>query len=500
MDYTKVPRALIYKDRTDIDEFPVIERFDPPQMEARFLDALEERPFIKESYDAPELILQIFNNARYITTLICLENHPNHYLHKYLAIAGSNSRNITIVNHVVPATMALVRNYLCNYFTVYIGSKIVEEITNHFNTDAWKKDTIGGQDDFYKLLVGYSLDNEIVDPSSVHPLWISDEDFKPRDIKETIKDPLFTARDISENIDYILDTLQNSVEIFDEEIEPLNIMYKKVESWFPSGIDDNLNKELALGKIDTRLKKLDPNNAYEFFNIMNDIEKELYYGQGRSSATKEKISKYLKKTLGFDLEEIEAAYQSAKQVDDETENIINDNDAGDKSSEEESKQDDIKEVNKEEWDSQYDDVFDSRLNPEKIFKKLEKMDNPRVTDDYPRFFVFFKVLLYLGWIEKSQNKFLKWANCHWKCKWNKEYNFKFGNNIKKELRDTHLSKWSSATLPNSDIGDAYRTLAIDVFSKLTETVNGNKIIDRSSFYNKDAKVRINDGKNLEYPY
>ena len=115
-------------------------------------------------------------------------------------------------------------------------------------------------------------------------------------------------------------------------------------------------------------------------------------------------------------------------------------------------------------------------------KKLEKMDNPRVTDDYPRFFVFFKVLLYLGWIEKSQNKFLKWANCHWKCKWNKEYNFKFGNNIKKELRDTHLSKWSSATLPNSDIGDAYRTLAIDVFSKLTETVNGNKIIDRSSFY------------------
>ena len=50
MDYTQVPRALIYKDRDDLDNFPVIERFDPPQMEARFLDALEQRPFIKKSY------------------------------------------------------------------------------------------------------------------------------------------------------------------------------------------------------------------------------------------------------------------------------------------------------------------------------------------------------------------------------------------------------------------------------------------------------------------
>ena len=317
MDYTKVPRALIYKDRDDLDNFPVIERFDPPQMEARFLDALEQRPFIKKSYDAPELILQIFNNARYITTLIRLENHPNHYLHKYLAIAGSNNRNITIANHVVPATMALVRNYLCNYFTGYIGSKIVEDITNHFNTDAWKDDTIGGQDDFYKLFIGYTINNEIVDPSSVHPLWISDDDFRPRDIKETINDPLFTARDISENIDYILNTLQNSVEIFDEEIEPLNNMYKKVESWFPSGIDDNLNKELALDKIETRLKKLDPHNAYGFLKIMNNMEKSLHNGTPISSKSKEEIDKYMKETLGVGIDEIEAAI-AANQ--DDTEN------------------------------------------------------------------------------------------------------------------------------------------------------------------------------------
>lgn len=187
MDYTKVPRALIYKDRKELDDFPVIERFDPPQMEAQFLYALENRPFINEAENASELILKIFNNARYITTLIHMENHPRHYFQKYLNKARENETSIIMCNHVMPATMALVRNYLCNYFSYYNGSKIVEDITNNFNTNAWKEHTIGGQDDFNKLLIGYTLDNKIVDPSFVHPLWISDKDFNPRDIIDAIE-------------------------------------------------------------------------------------------------------------------------------------------------------------------------------------------------------------------------------------------------------------------------------------------------------------------------
>jgi len=312
MDYTKVPRSLIYKDRDDLDDFPISMQFGFPSMEGNFLEALEQRPFIKESYEAPELILKIFNNARYITTLICLENHPNHYFRKYLRIAGSDDRSITIANHTMPATMALVKNYLCHYMpNRYSGSKIVEDITNNFNTEAWKEMTHGGQDDFYKL---------VIEDRFNHPGWIVDKHFEPRDIRDAVGDPFITVHDISENIDFILESLEKGVEIFDEEIAPLNAMYKKVESWFPSDLDDNLHKELALGKIEKRLKKLDPNNSFEFFYLMNDIENSLYNGTPLHSKTKEEINNYMKKTMGVSMDEIEAASVKS-QDDDENEKL-----------------------------------------------------------------------------------------------------------------------------------------------------------------------------------
>lgn len=310
MDYTKLPRILIYKDRKDLDDFPVNSKFDYQFMEEAFLKILESRPFIKELYEAPEMILNIFNNARYITTLICLENHPNHYLRKYLKIAGSDDRSITVANHAMPATMALVKNYLCHYMpNLYNGSKIVKDITCNFNTIAWKEHSSGGYDDFDKLVIS----NDIIPYG-----WLSDPNFKPRDMREIVDDPFVTARDISENIDYIMESLEKDVEIFDEEIAPLNTMYKKVESWFPSDLDDNLHKELALGKIEKRLKKLDPNNAFEFFNLMNDMEKSLYNGTPVPSKTKEGINKYMKKTIGVDMDEIASA-SVASQDDDEIE-------------------------------------------------------------------------------------------------------------------------------------------------------------------------------------
>ncbi len=154
----------------------------------------------------------------------------------------------------------------------------------------------------------------------------------------------------------------------------------------------------------------------------------------------------------------------------------------------------------EEWDNQFDDVFDPMLDPQEIFKVLEKKSDPRVTDDYPRFFVFFRVLLYIGWIKNHQKNFLKWANCHWKLNWTKDYNFKFGNNIQKELRDTDMDKWDDKTCNGSDIGKAYRNLAIKVMSALTEKVNDGMLIDRSGFYREGVADRINDGKKMRYPF
>lgn len=312
MDYTKLPRHLLYKDRKDIDEFPIYSKFDYQTMEEVFLEALEQRPFIRDAYNASELILQIFNNARYITTLICMENHPHHYFHKYLEKAGSNDNDLTIANHAMPATMALVTNYLCHYMTeIYDGSKIVNQINNNFDNNAWRDLTRGGQDDFLRLIIG--------DRSK--PLgWLTDSNFEPRNIREIVDEPIINAHDIFVNIDYIMTSLKNGVENVDDEVTILLFMHKKLDNLFLSDLNDNNLKTLALKKIDTRLKMLGPNNPYEIQNPLNERENGLHTDHDVFPETKENIRIYVMNTLGIDLEEIESTTHS-KQTDDEIEKM-----------------------------------------------------------------------------------------------------------------------------------------------------------------------------------
>ena len=233
----------------------------------------------------------------------------------------------------------------------------------------------------------------------------------------------------------------------------------------------------------------------------------IVYGENKKKVNlDEVIEKKAKDVVNKQLEEINA-------TDADIDEIFADmygQDLDDKVNQELAEEEDTEEIEGEEnfeedevqdeWDDSYDGVFKEELNPQTIFNKLENMTYTRVTDDYPRIFVYFKVLLYLGWIENHQKNFLRWANCHWGFDWKYDYNFKFGNNIKKELRDTEMSDWNDKTCNGSDIGKAYRSLANKVLDVLAEKVNDGKIIDRMEFYKKGVKNRINDGKKLEYPF
>lgn len=503
MDYTKLPRHLVYLDRKDIDDFPVYSRFDYTTMEESFLDALERQPFIKESYDAPEMILKIFNNARYITTLICMESHPNHYLRKYLEKAGSNDRRTTIANHAMPATMALVKNYLCHYMpSQYADSKIVEDITNNFDTKAWKEYSIGGQDDFYKLVIDYDYTVEH------HPGWLCDPQFKPRDVREFVTDPLVTARDISENIDYILESLEKNVAIFDEEIAPLNAMYKKVEAWFPSGIDDNLHKELALSEIDTRLKKLDPNDAYGFFNIMNEIEKNLYTKSPISSKTKEEINKYMKKTLGVDMNEIASAASPCDQTDAEKEEVkacalesktekadekINMEWNGDDEENEECEDDDEGKgtLGVPVYDTTYDYIFDQRVKPQALFNAMKGIKYSNKITDRRFYYVAYRVFDAINYFSKgtSEHQYLQWVNLHFNDSENRWiddhdhiYLFRFKLDGTAKKLKVHPSKWNAIKM-YSDLATIHYELAQDLKNTFTFVIddNGAELKDSKSY-------------------
>ncbi len=78
MDYTKVPRILIYKERSSLDDFGVYESKSFNAILYESLMTLEDlKPWIKGSFHE---ILRLFNDAYYFLTLIFLEKCPlEHY-------------------------------------------------------------------------------------------------------------------------------------------------------------------------------------------------------------------------------------------------------------------------------------------------------------------------------------------------------------------------------------------------------------------------------------
>lgn len=153
------------------------------------------------------------------------------------------------------------------------------------------------------------------------------------------------------------------------------------------------------------------------------------------------------------------------------------------------------------WDDSLDAVFDSRINPVKVFLELKDENRPKFKSPYSRFFVFYKVLEYMHWVTGTQTEFLKWVNLHWQCGWSKSNHFKFSGHIPIELRDTPLSDWYAHIVPNSDIGLDYRLLAERLFTLLTSsTVKGERWLkDKTDFYKEGETDFINNGF-LKHPY
>ena len=301
MDYTIVFRQLIYKDRTDIDDFPVDEtdNTDFLTMESVFMEKLEARRFIKDSFNAPELILMIFNNARYITTLIYSENHPQHYLHKYLKIAENDSRDIIMCNHAMPATMALVVNYLLHYLgESFFGSKIVKAIIENFN-DWDTKGASEGKQDFYDLLIDRTSETD------KYPRWATDEgEFPRRDIKDVLNDTDIDPYEIIGDLDYIIqetfgmysgepecplimktikalmENFERTEQIHETTREMLDIAYQKLKKAYPhAGLkwEENVSTPLQsgfdVGGLDVSLQ------SSRMLNPLFDSEREELLGQ-----------------------------------------------------------------------------------------------------------------------------------------------------------------------------------------------------------------------------
>ncbi len=200
MDYTKFPRQLIYRDRTDMNEFDVEKT---GTSDGWFLDNLKKRPFILKTEKAADYALRIFNDAHYICTLFFLQDHEELYFAKYLSIAAHDEDDEIWTQHGMPATMALVYNLMLPHSREF-GEKEYKNPYEKFRKYIWRhfwsdeKSALDENDDFFDLV------QDTLYPNT------SGYEFEPISIYDIIKK--VPAQIIAEGIDYVRGDIIGRVE------------------------------------------------------------------------------------------------------------------------------------------------------------------------------------------------------------------------------------------------------------------------------------------------
>lgn len=233
MDYTKLPRYFVFKDRKDIDEYDV--QTITPEYE-RLLKSIGEKPYdgfktidqqmfeaVESSYivqldGARKYVCDIFNTAHYITTLILMEQHPmlnfRTYLDKADEVGAEHGRKDP--NHIPlqGMTMALVYNYLRTLNPRYLNMvDFAEKLENYFSSRFTPSEAIsysmGGKMEHsvvQAILAEQLFNKNMLTPEECQALAIKIKDFLPRPIDEVLQESNYV--DIYGHLDYIEECMQ----------------------------------------------------------------------------------------------------------------------------------------------------------------------------------------------------------------------------------------------------------------------------------------------------
>ena len=193
MDYTQVPRALIYKGRTDLNDFGVK---NPGTINNLLFKQLNQQALMSVSR-AREVALRCYNNAYYLCTIILLEANDfpelrvSDYVDKILEIEKNNR----YVDEVCLASMAMACLLLAAYDPERYGRDSV----------MWKKIYVRCTHyQWYHMPVNKIFLNMMSgEYSSTSPL--SYTEFAPRDIIEVIEN--CSVGDLQVYAEYICERL-----------------------------------------------------------------------------------------------------------------------------------------------------------------------------------------------------------------------------------------------------------------------------------------------------
>lgn len=479
MDYTKIPRKLLYKEKKDLEEFMVN---DEKTMDGEMFKAIQKSSIILLD-GASKYVLEIFNTTYYIVTMILLERYPILYMTKYLDIAdkiGSapNSTN-TFHTRFKCMTMAMVSNY------------IRALNPNHFDVDAFQTQL----DDYFAELSHYRSEkreirnytNSLLDFFTVSSFDVHPDRFLPRPIIGALDECY--CRDVCENVDYI------KPRIMELEADQMKAATQKFfERMIYLGDElpnDDLNAEVNFAKeaMEEVLIKIDPKYIPLSERIKN-FESYVDDYMKRHTITEEEIDEICSDdnaptdTSSGEKDEIirrqqETINEQQKRIK-ELEDIVASSSGG-------------AVVTKPDWIDWFDDdVFKPNFNAEKIAEAIKVIVAPHLST-HCYWYVVFRVLGKICWLADgaTQKAFLKWANAHFSLGWKGEQQFKFSeiNDSIKKVAD--IDDWDKYTMKTNQ-GQYYAELRDKLYKVFVEKLPNGKLFDRTEFI-KQGQLRVNNG-------
>lgn len=173
MDYTRLPRPLIYKERRSLEDFA-----EENEDLTLLIDNMISNWYFS-SADGKERVLRCFNTAYYLCTLILLcGKHAEWNLSKYRYIAYCNDNK----NKVYQAfTLSLVYIFLTHTDYEIPCKKLVEKLHDYIvSIDNFLSIGSFGLNDYYYLDAYKDLQKDLPED------WHLAEEFKPRTIDEDI--------------------------------------------------------------------------------------------------------------------------------------------------------------------------------------------------------------------------------------------------------------------------------------------------------------------------
>ena len=500
MDYTKLPRKLIYKDISSLEE--LVEKNEDLTL---FINNMLSNRYFRSS-DAKDRALKCFNTAYYICTLILLsDKHSNWYFRTYCEIAYCDDNR----NKVYQAfTLSLVYIFLSHTCFEMPDETIIksleDELSNPLNflqkgdpflndyyySDACK-DLQKGLGKDWAIIDPFDhrrINNDIyhdVDGSDV--IWAFKTNYYRREEIEKIVKAL--GRDASEK-HILVDLIRRDAERFygfngAPFVENVKPMLEDLDSC----ISKEYHEQSDTSEDDITVQPSPTADIIEMKSHISELEKE-------------------NKQLKEENETLKEHMQSSKELQSENERLKNLYDASDKQLKKENKQ--LKEENEAlslkvlesesnepKWIDCFDVFLHPNLNPEEIAKELKQITHaslPKKERGY--WYVFVTVLGEINWIPTPNNMMaLQWANLHFDCGWDwrKKHRFNFSDINKKIKGVQPSSKWNSSVTGNV-IGDYYGELAKNMREAFVEVVEGNHLLDKKKFI-KHGCTRINNGHN-----